>query len=309
MSKPQGTQTKHHFIPEFYQRGFIGDGSGLIWVYRKNREPRQFSVRKLGMELDLYGFTKLDGSVDSNTVEAALSKLESEAALVIRHIEKGFTPDDDQRWTLSRFVSVMWRRTVKHKTESKAAVSAILQNFVDQNDDEFIDAKVKGRSMSLSDETEFRLQLAQELRTIRQKYLGEMPNYLFTNNIIRESTFEYAMMSMDWGFFKSTVDTEFLTCDDPVVFNKPTGLQDPSAVIMFPLSRRLLVQAMWPSRYRCRGIRPTDSIVRYFNRCIVQNAQSQVYASKRSHTLARFVNKWIGTFGERSPVTDPHHWR
>ncbi|MGH9970413.1 MAG: DUF4238 domain-containing protein, partial [Pyrinomonadaceae bacterium] len=46
--------TKHHYIPQFYQRGFIRDKSNSVWVYEKGRRPRQLSIRKTGMKIAFY---------------------------------------------------------------------------------------------------------------------------------------------------------------------------------------------------------------------------------------------------------------
>lgn len=108
--------------------------------------------------------------------------------------------------------------------------------------------------------------------------------------------FERVLLAMDWVYFKSTPDTEFLTCDNPVVFNKGTGLKDQNAVIIFPLSRKLLLQAMWISNYRGSYVQLADTQIRTMNRYVVRNSLSEVYASKRSKILQNFVSKWIGSF-------------
>jgi hypothetical protein len=109
---------------------------------------------------------------------------------------------------------------------------------------------------------------------------------------------------MDWAFFRSSQEVEFLTCDYPVAFNQGTGLKDPNSVIMFPLSKNLFLQAMWISEYRNDFAKLSDFDRRHLNRCIVQNAHKQVYASKKSNTFSTFVNKWIGSF-ERPLAVKP----
>ncbi len=58
-----GPPAKHHYIPKFYQRGFINDKSNQIWVYEKGRQPRRSAIRKAGMKIALY---------DSRTAMASL---------------------------------------------------------------------------------------------------------------------------------------------------------------------------------------------------------------------------------------------
>src|SRR5713226_6100366 len=100
------TGTRQHSIPEFYQRGFIRDKTGLIWVYEKDAEPRQKSVRNTGMEIDFYGFTK-DEQFDNETVENELKKIDNTGARLIHKLEKGKSLSDEERYKLSQFVSVM----------------------------------------------------------------------------------------------------------------------------------------------------------------------------------------------------------
>src|SRR5687768_11292510 len=66
---------RHHWVPQFYQRRFISDGSGLVWIYSLDSEPRQESIRKTAMARDFYAFTKNEAR-DSRSVEDALQKID-----------------------------------------------------------------------------------------------------------------------------------------------------------------------------------------------------------------------------------------
>lgn len=287
---------RHHFIPEFYQRGFIADGTGLIWVYQKGSEPRQKSVRKTAMELNFYAYTKGDRKVEAEAVERELAKLDSDGARVIHTLEDNRLLTEQERKILARFVSVMWRRTPKHKKQAEMMAADMMEKFFEDRNENWLLKRIRERVQS--DEQAQRLfeEQAPELAKIRDAYLKKVPNFLFPTNTLRDSMFESVLLAMDWAYFRATKDTEFLTCDDPVIFNKGTGLKDTNAVIIFPLSRTLLLQAMWISEYRNRFHRLSDVQIRTFNRYVVQNAHKQIYASKRSETLKRFVGKWIGRF-------------
>jgi hypothetical protein len=108
--------------------------------------------------------------------------------------------------------------------------------------------------------------------------------------------FERVMYFMDWAFFKASPNTEFLTCDDPVLFSKGSGLKDREAVIMFPLSRNLFFQAMWISEWRNTYQNLEEAQLRQLNEYVVSNAHKQVYASKNSNDIADLVQEKIGTF-------------
>jgi hypothetical protein len=289
------TGTRQHSIPQFYQRGFIPDQTGLIWVYEKDAEPRQKSVRNTGMEIDFYGFTKSE-QFDTESVENDLKEIDNTGARLIQKLEKGKSLNDQERYKLSQFVSVMWRRTKKHKLEAEQSAAAMMPNFFEQHDEEWLVNRLEKQGVQPGDGMLPFEQQRIRLAKVRSDYLENVPDFLFARNVVRNSMFEEVLYAMDWVYFQSTEDTDFLTCDNPVAFNKGTGLKDRNAVIIFPLSRKLLLQAMWISNYRGSFVRLSDAKIRTMNKYVTQNAHQQAYASKRSKVLRDFVSKWIGTF-------------
>jgi hypothetical protein len=228
---------RNHYIPEFYQRGFIADDCGLIWVYEKGRQPRQESVRKTGMELNLYAFVNQKKELDTQTIENELARLDSDGARVIHKLEKGLLLTETERWTLCRFVSVMWRRTIKHKNQAEQMATGMIKKFFEDHDDKWLYDRLRERVKSETEtKTLFDKQKA-ELEEIREEYTRQVPSFLFPSNALRESMFEKVLFTMDWAYFRATRDTEFVTCDDPVAFNKGTGLKNKQAVIIFPQLR------------------------------------------------------------------------
>lgn len=298
---------RHHFIPQFYQRGFTHDGGGLIWVYEKDRPPRSLSVRKaVGMEDNLYGFTNHNGELDCQSVEAQLSEIDRQGAQAIQKLTRGELLDDVGRQQVCVFASVLWRRTPKHKMEAEAMASKMMPKFFDERDENWLLRKMREHAPSEEVAQRWFSEKQDEFKELREKYLSEVPDFLFPTNVIRDSMFEQVLYNMDWGFFKSTENTEFLTCDNPIAFSKGSGLKDREAVVIFPLSRRLLLQGMWISTFRNTFYQSSDTEVRTFNRYVVQNAHKQVYASKRSGVIEQFVNKRLGEFHKRANP-EAHH--
>ncbi|MBL8206943.1 MAG: DUF4238 domain-containing protein, partial [Blastocatellia bacterium] len=240
---------RHHFIPQFYQRGFLTGSAGLIWVYEKYRQPRLRPLRKTGMELDLYGFTNQQGEFDSQTIESALGVLETNTAPVIKKLEAGNLPNDLERKHLAKFISVLLRRTPKHKASVRKMGKEMMPEFFEEHDEKWLFEHIKKR-VGDDDKAEQIFEAKKiELQELREKYLQEAPDWLFPTNILRESLFEQILLRMDWAYFRSSPTIEFLTCDNPVAFSQGTGLKDREAVIMCPLTRTLFLQAMWISSY------------------------------------------------------------
>jgi predicted RNase H-like nuclease (RuvC/YqgF family) len=217
---------KHHFIPQFYQRGFTADKDNRIWVYEKDKEPRRYFVRGTGVKHALYGFTNNRNQFDTETIEKELAKIDNDGAKVIQKLERGNTLKDKERARLCRFVSVMLRRTPKHKEQVDKMAAEMMPSVFDGLDEEWIRRMVNKRT-SLADEADrlFEQEKA-EFERLREKYMREVPDFLFPGNTVRDSNFEQVMYGMDWAFFKASPGTEFPTCDDPAFFNKGTGLKD-----------------------------------------------------------------------------------
>src|SRR5262249_19604639 len=158
--------------------------------------------------------------------------------------------------------------------------------FFETHDDAWLKETIYDRFGSSSEaETKYNLWKT-ELQEIRDQYSREVPDFLFPTNTLRESMFERVMYFMDWVFFKSSPQTEFLTCDDPVLFSKGSGLKDQEAVIMFPLSRKLFFQAMWISEWRNTYQSLDETQLGQLNEYVVRNAHQQVYSSKNSKEIA-----------------------
>ncbi len=289
------SETRQHWIPKFYQRRFIADGSGLIWVYGLDCEPRHKPIRKTGMAIDFYAFTKNEVR-DSQSVENALQKIDCMGARIIRKIDRREQLTDKERYNLSEFISVMWRRTAKHKEEAERRAAAMMPDFFEQHDENWLISQLEKREVTAGEgPVPFEEQLA-KLAKIKSEYMEHVPDFLFARNVVRNSVFERVLYLMDWGIFVASDSQEFITSDNPVVFNKGTGLKHEDAVVFFPLSRKLCLQGMWKSNYRGAYVQRPDSEIRLINRYIAQNADQEVYVSYKSRVLAEFVNKWIDTF-------------
>ncbi|HVS80753.1 MAG TPA: DUF4238 domain-containing protein [Pyrinomonadaceae bacterium] len=213
------TRTRQHSIPQFYQRRFISDNSGLIWVYEKGSEPRQMSVRNTAMAVDFYAFTK-DNKFNNKTVEKELERIDNMGARIIHKLQKGQTLTDQERYNLSEFVSVMWRRTAKHKEEAEQRAAAMMPDFFRHHDEEWLVRELEKRGVPPGDgEIPFEDQRT-KLTEVRSDYLARVPDFLFARNVVRQSIFERVLYAMDWAYFKCTEDTDFLTSDNPVVFSR-----------------------------------------------------------------------------------------
>jgi hypothetical protein len=288
-------QTRQHWIPQFYQRRFVADGSGLIWAYGLDCESRHEAIRKTAMAIDFYAFTKNEMR-DNRSVENALQKIDHMGARLIRKIDRREQLTDKERYNLSAFISVMWRRTAKHKEEAERRAAGMMPDFFEQHDEKWLISQLEKRAVAPGGDLVLFEEQLTKLAKIKSEYMARVPDFLFARNVVRTSVFERVLYLMDWGIFRASENQEFITSDNPVVFGKGRGLKHEDAVIFFPLSRKLCLQAMWKSNYRGSYVQPSNSEIGLINRYIAQNASQEVYASYKSRVLSEFVNKWIDTF-------------
>jgi len=293
---------KHHYVPQFYQRGFVkeltkeGKKEGLIWVYEKDRAPRKEPISKTGMEIDLYAFTDKGGNVDNVTVEKELGKIDDKGALAIQKLVQGTPLTDSERRDLCKFISIMYRRTPKFREHQTRMAAELMPKFFEIHNEEWLRQEMHKLAKSPAQAELWFQQRKAEYEQMREQYLRQPPDYLFSSDLRRDSVFERVLFDMDWSLFKSTPDTDFVACDDPALFSKGAGIGDRErGIIIFPLSRELFLQAMWISTYKGAYVQLKDVDVRKLNRDVVRNADKQVYASHKSSSLAALVDKWIAT--------------
>jgi hypothetical protein len=284
------SQTRQHWIPQFYQHRFVADGSGLIWVYGLDCQPQQKTIRKTGMAIDFYAFTKNEVR-DNQSVEDALQKVDHMGVRLNRKSDRREQLTDQERYNLSLFISVMWRRTAKHKEEAERRAAGMMPDFFEQHDEKWLISQLEKREVSPSGSpVAFEEQLT-KLAKIKSEYMSRVPDFLFARNVVRTSVFERVLYLMDWAIFRASESQEFITSDNPVVFSKGRGLKHDDAVIFFPLSRKLCLQAMWKSNYRGAYVQPSNSEIGLINRYITQNNDIEVYASYKSRGLDKYVKK------------------
>ncbi|MGA7410151.1 MAG: DUF4238 domain-containing protein, partial [Bryobacteraceae bacterium] len=80
---------KHHYVPQFYQRGF-GDKLGLLWVYdRKNKTCKHLAPESICCRNYFYSVLPDNSAPDAQIESRGTSLIDSMGASLIRKIERG----------------------------------------------------------------------------------------------------------------------------------------------------------------------------------------------------------------------------
>src|ERR1051326_5448869 len=99
---------KHHYVPQFYQKGFA-DVDGLLWVYdRKIHTYKKLHPTVICRSEDLYTIGHAHGPRDRRVETEILSPIESAAAPVIRKLRPGVVPNPMEYAQLVFFIAVQY---------------------------------------------------------------------------------------------------------------------------------------------------------------------------------------------------------
>ena len=102
---------KHHYLPKFYLNEFCSDRD--LWVYDLERgECRKSRPKTVAVKKGFYAVQDPDGSRDYAEVEKRLGVVESQAAPMIRKLDKGGRLELRERYALAMFAALLkWRTT------------------------------------------------------------------------------------------------------------------------------------------------------------------------------------------------------
>lgn len=123
---------KHHYLPQFYLKGFSQDASHLhIFDKKVKNEDVHFryqTTEKIAFENNLYTYRTKD--LKKETLEDFFSQIESMAKKVITKLEnkKDITPK--QRGHLALFIALLWFRTPTWKTETLGMQNELAEKMI-----------------------------------------------------------------------------------------------------------------------------------------------------------------------------------
>lgn len=111
INRTQGLPKRHHYIPQFYLKGFSSDGEHLFVLDKQALENEKFryqTINSIAFQKHLYTYqTKSRGK---ETLEDLFSQIEGRAAAVIRKVELKQDLTDQERNDFSLFLSFIFRQ-------------------------------------------------------------------------------------------------------------------------------------------------------------------------------------------------------
>jgi len=305
---------KHHHVPVFYTRAWIDPTQvkQVLWRYRPGQHPRPQGPQGVGYEDRFYDAPELPPEL--NKIEDDLMEMENIAAPHIAKLRRGeietFTAQEKAE--LSTFLSILLTRTPLYR-EMVNTVLAQLHRISAK--------KTLREERGIEELVESNVRLGGE--RIEVERVREAMQSLADGNIVMEQTskawnikemFENAQkydnlfVRMRWNLLESPAGEPFITSDNAVLLvdparaiaKSPKEYKAPSfaAQLQFPVSPRYMLVGDFRGSNQ-KIVPMTATKVRGFNANMLRHSHKEAYASYRSDSLQRALDRRVR---EREPL-------
>jgi len=225
----------HHYVPQYYLKGFSKDDCRGIWVSdKKDRRTFCTQIKRIAKETNFY----------STDIEQYLANsIEGPANDVIKRIRDRTLISKENKLILSAYMTCMIKRVPRSREIVREFGPKIAQDI--RNEIEIIS------NTTPTEQTVKRINYIREhksefLETI-EKYSKEPPKGVWLDNIPAERSSDVVevLSLMKWQFFTFDEYPAFLTSDNPVFYFTTFGIGNPQSEVSFPISSNV---ALWASR-------------------------------------------------------------
>lgn len=272
-SERPNPKRKHHELPELYLRGFSRDS--FLWIYERLKpyapgkkkgvsNPCRWGVVEIA-ERDRYARALPDGTMDFDSYENRLERIEKAADGALRKVRSQVPISSNEKETLASYVQNLLKRTTERERRSNELLAKIQKS-------------PEWSRIALS------LALNGQFETARGFY--EAQRYLQSENGRKTLLLESAvtlypglhkiLTSMVWTFYVAVQHGYFVTSSAPV-FIDPVGLA--RSPLLFPVSKGIALIAAHKDGPDLRFRRASVEETLMINFCTIVNAPS-VYAPK-----------------------------
>jgi hypothetical protein len=303
---------RHHTVPQFYLRNFADASGQLMLVSRDDlAQPHRASVNNAAVEVGFYRIEAEDlareedrAAFDPESIEAALSRLETEMTPAVRKLAEGNANlfSDEDWYRLIQFTAVQTVRGHRWRNDFTALATQIARTQVLGNIDEDRVRSWLAERGRPSDPI--------EVATFLEEFAsGRFPRVVPPQAVLVQESLRMALGNPDTddgglGQFIATKKLELilpehapvLTSDEPVCWwspgDGPVGYAT-AKVVWVPISPRLIVQFREPEfDLSVHGLPNTrsrdnhDAMVGVVNRLVASQAERWIIHSPDDAPLA-----------------------
>jgi hypothetical protein len=307
---------RHHYIPEFYLKGFINLKTNFLWMYQKgNDQVKIVSPRNAAVITYYYSFKNDKEDIDTNTIEDMMSMVEGEASPIFSKIDNEKMLNDDDRKILSLFISFLRIRVPNFRQNIEASGSEVVKITMKRiaSNEKYFNSLLEMYKKETGKSIDIPLHELRDFALDDSRYKVEMdPIFSLSvglNMVIELSEIIYKMR---WNFLIAKDEYEFITSDNPIVIfdpsdisGSPIGLLLKDTLLCFPINRKLSLLADWESNSVSDYINIKNAGVKDINRRVVINARKYVFSPEKKIGIQRLVKKYSEYYPKIEVVDSP----
>lgn len=292
----QNIPKRHHYIPQFYLKGFSTDKAHLYVLDKLgevDKRIRYQTTESIAFQNNLYTYQAKGKKKE--TLEDTFAQLEGVAAKIIRKIESRELLSDQDRYDFSIFISFLWIRTPFSKKEfekttadlyEKTARMSIamrpkedIKNFFKQHEEELTDQQIDNMIDFATNEKRSRINV-------------EVPqNYWIKQMLSMGLGISPALEIADWEFKVAEKPFAFLTSDNPFLLLpskrirpfEGLGLLTPGAKKIIPITSQICLVIHEPQKDPKTVYTTIDKdFIRKINDWITKYSERCVYSPDKS---------------------------
>lgn len=287
------TSRNHHYIPQFYLRGFTLQKKSPITVFDLgNQKIVKTNPRNICSQRD-YNRIDLDGT-NPNAIEDIYSGFESKAARSIRELEQGAPFSGKNRDIIFNLIALLAVRSPQQREKLREAHEASLKALMGlilstEKNWESTKSKMIENGRSIDEGTTYA-----ELKCFQEKNDYKIildNNYNVKSELESMNAVLQSLPKRNWVLIKTQkVDEHFITSDNPVVldnfkipnennfYDNLVGFELSNTNVMFPLTKNLLLLGSFNGKEG--AIFAERDAIASLNRIVLNHACKQLYASK-----------------------------
>jgi len=286
---------KHHYIPQFYLKGFSSDGEHLFVLDKEASESERFryqSINAIAFQKHLYTYQTERGKKE--TLEDLFSQIEGRTAAVIKKVAQKQDLTNQERNDFSLLLSFLRIRVPYSKKEFERSTQQLYEKIsrkwiampLKKNLKEFFEKQGKNlTNKEIDDLVNF------AINEKRSKIIVNVPHsYWIKQMLLLGVNIAPALEIADWEFRVATKSFAFVTSDNPFLLlpSRPLdpfeglGLLTPGAKKVVPITAKICLVIHEPQKNPRTVYTEADKpFFRKINNWIVKYSDRFVYSADK----------------------------
>lgn len=281
---------KHHFLPQFYLRGFSVDQRGIFQIEKSTSRYYGCQIRDIAAIRDYH---ELDGA-DTNDpylFEKKLAEVESLQATHLQSILAEGLSAEEHRVNLLQLLAIMRMRVPAVKEHIDRSYGATVRATI-------LALQRSGRLPTPPKRLEERLRVENlEFKVLNWKRLEVMFRMGSSEKVLQ------ILGRMRATLYRAPLGSRFITSDQPVALYHPTlwrsaygaGPSTPGVEVSFPLSSGALIMLDHLAQPHSECL-ATHAEVEEFNRRTAVMAQEYIYTGEAPQSVVTLAQRSSGVF-------------